>query len=159
MPRAAWNDDLIQAVLEAKEHIQTLNLIMQKKKMSMTVIFIALAIIVGGTYYALQPKSAKASNDVTAEQIKAMMNDPNVVMLDVRTPMEVSGGKIGNAVHVDYMNRSFENQIAKLDPSKTYVVYCHSAGRSPGAVRTLKKNGFQNVLHYPGGWADWSRKN
>lgn len=132
---------------------------MQKKKMSLTVIFIALAIILGGTYYALQPKSVKASNDVTAEQIKAMLNDPNVVMLDVRTPMEVSGGKIGNAVHVDYMNRSFESEIAKLDPSKTYVVYCHSAGRSPGAVRTLKKNGFENVLHYPGGWADWSRRN
>ena len=36
------------------------------------------------------------------------------VMLDVRTLMELRAGKIGNAVHIDYMAGGFEEQIAKL---------------------------------------------
>lgn len=128
------------------------------KKMSIYVIIALLVALIGAGYYALMPKKPKTATDLTGDQVAAMLSDTNVVMLDVRTPMELRAGKIGNAVHIDYMAGGFEEQIAKLDPSKTYVVYCHSAGRSPKAFDIMKKQGFENVLHYPGGWAEWSRR-
>jgi phage shock protein E len=128
------------------------------KKMSIYIVLLVLVILIGAGYYALMPKSPKTATDLTGDQVAALIADTNVVFLDVRTPMELRAGKIGNAVHIDYMAGNFENQIAKLDTSKTYVVYCHSAGRSPKAFNALKKQGFENVLHYPGGWADWSRR-
>lgn len=126
--------------------------------MSLYTVLIVLVVLIAGTYYALMPKAPKTATDLTYDQVTALVADTNVVFLDVRTPMELRSGKIGNAVHIDYMAGNFENQIANLDTSKTYVVYCHSAGRSPKAFNAMKKKGFENVLHYPGGWADWSRK-
>lgn len=128
------------------------------KKMSIYVLIALLVVLIGAGYYALMPKQPKTATDLTGDQVAAMLSDTNVVMLDVRTPMELRAGKIGNAVHIDYMAGGFEEQIANLDPSKTYVVYCHSAGRSPKAFDIMKKKGFENVLHYPGGWAEWSRR-
>lgn len=128
------------------------------KTMSIYVFIAVLVVLIGAGYYALMPKKPKTATDLTAEQVAAMLNDPNVVMLDVRTPMELRAGKIGDAVHIDYMAGDFEQKIAQLDTSKTYVVYCHSAGRSPKAFDIMKKNGFEHVLHYPGGWAEWSRR-
>ncbi len=128
------------------------------KKMSIYAVLLVLVVLIGVGYYALMPKAPKTATDLTYEQVAALVADTNVVLLDVRTPMELRAGKIGNAVHIDYMAGDFESKIANLDTSKTYVVYCHSAGRSPKAFDTLKKKGFENVLHYPGGWADWSRR-
>ena len=128
------------------------------KKMSIYVVLLVLVILIGAGYYALMPKSPKAATDLTGDQVAALIADTNVVFLDVRTPMELRAGKIGNAVHIDYMAGDFESKIANLDTSKTYVVYCHSAGRSPKAFNALKKQGFEHVLHYPGGWAEWSRR-
>jgi rhodanese-related sulfurtransferase len=128
------------------------------KKMSIYVVILVLAVLIGAGYYALMPKSPKTATDLTGDQVAALIADTNVVFLDVRTPMELRAGKIGNAVHIDYMAGGFEEKIAQLDTSKTYVVYCHSAGRSPKAFDIMKKNGFENVLHYPGGWAEWSRR-
>jgi phage shock protein E len=128
------------------------------KKMSLYTVLLVLVILIGATYYALMPKAPKTATDLTYDQVAALVADTNVVLLDVRTPMELRSGKIGNAVHIDYMAGDFESKIAKLDPEKTYVVYCHSAGRSPKAFSALKKQGFENVLHYPGGWAEWSRR-
>jgi rhodanese-related sulfurtransferase len=128
-------------------------------KKAMYLLALVILIVAGyAVYYALQPKSPKTATDLTGDQVAAMLNDPNVVLLDVRTPLELKAGKIGNAVHIDYMSSDFESRIADLDTSKTYVVYCHSAGRSPKAFNILKKNGFEHVLHYPGGWAEWSRR-
>ncbi len=128
------------------------------KKMSIYTVLLILVVLIAAGYYALMPKSPKTATDLTGDQVAALIADTNVVFLDVRTPMELRAGKIGNAVNIDYMAGNFENQIAKLDPSKTYVVYCHSAGRSPKAFNAMKKQGFENVLHYPGGWAEWSRR-
>ena len=123
------------------------------------ILMVVAVLAVGGyMYYSLQPKSPKTATDVTGDQVAGLLNQPNVVMLDVRTDLEVSGGTIGNAKHINYMGSDFKQQIAQLDTSKTYVVYCHSGGRSPKAFKALKEAGLPNVLHYPGGWADWSRR-
>lgn len=127
--------------------------------MNSTFLLVIAVLAVGGyLFYSLQPKAPKTATDVTGDQVATLLSQPDVVMLDVRTDLEVSGGTIGKAKHINFMGSDFKQQIAQLDPSKTYVVYCRSGGRSPKAFKALKEAGLPKVLHYPGGWAEWSRR-
>jgi rhodanese-related sulfurtransferase len=80
--------------------------------------------------------------------------NPNAVMLDVRTGIEVAGGTLPNAEHVDYMSSGFRNKVATLDKSKTYYVYCKAGGRSDMACSTMHKMGF-DVRNLKGGKGNW----
>ena len=106
--------------------------------------------------------NSQSSNTVQnidqAEMLK-LMKDPNVVVLDVRTPMEVSGGFIdGATLFIDFYSSDFKTQIAKLDKSKKYIIYCHAGGRSAEAADQLIKKGFKNVFNLEGGISSWTGK-
>ena len=82
--------------------------------------------------------------------------DPAVVILDVRTPAEFASGHIAGAVNVDFESGSFDQDIQKLENSKTYVVYCRSGNRSGQATSIMAKNGFSSVFNLNGGVLDWA---
>lgn len=86
-------------------------------------------------------------------------NDPNIVILDVRTPKEFVTGHIENAIDVDYRNEDFKEQIKKLDPDKTYLVYCRTGIRSASAIDSLKSLGFKNLYDLKGGITAWNQLN
>ncbi len=97
---------------------------------------------------------------MNAEEFKkGIESDKNAVVLDVRTPKEFGLGRIPNAVNIDWNSRDAEEQLAKLDPSKTYYVYCLSGGRSASAVDYLKSSGFKNVYELNGGIMKWRGAN
>jgi rhodanese-related sulfurtransferase len=100
------------------------------------------------------PKSENLSG---AEFRKAYEADPNAVMLDVRTGMEVGGGTLPDAEHIDYLSSSFRQKAAALDKSKTYYIYCKSGGRSDMACSTMHKMGF-DVRNLRGGKGNWDAK-
>ena len=54
-------------------------------------------------------------------------------------------------VIVDYNSPSFRDNIAKLDRSKSYLVYCRTGNRTNGAVKVMRELGFPNVYVFPGG--------
>jgi rhodanese-related sulfurtransferase len=82
--------------------------------------------------------------------------DPAVVILDVRTPAEFASGHIAGAVNVDFESGSFDQDIQKLENSKTYAVYCRSGNRSGQATSIMAKNGFSSVFNLDGGVIDWT---
>ena len=82
--------------------------------------------------------------------------DPAVVILDVRTPAEFASGHIAGAVNVDFESGSFDQDIQKLENSKTYAVYCRSGNRSGQATSIMAKNGFSSVFNLNGGVIDWT---
>jgi rhodanese-related sulfurtransferase len=53
----------------------------------------------------------------------------------------------------------FETEIAKLDKSATYAIYCQSGRRSLIAVETMSKAGFENLVNLTNGIADWQANN
>ncbi|MEL6275066.1 MAG: rhodanese-like domain-containing protein, partial [Bacteroidota bacterium] len=61
---------------------------------------------------------------------KSKMGGEDVIILDVRTPAETDRGVIEGALLIDYRSPGFEDELAKLDKEKTYLVYCQSGGRS-----------------------------
>ena len=86
-------------------------------------------------------------------------NEKKAVVIDVRTPAEWQQGVIDGAdIFIDYNSANFKQQLAKLDKTKTYVVYCRSGGRSAGASQVMVDNGFKNVVNMQGGIMSWTGK-
>ena len=61
---------------------------------------------------------------MTKEQLKEMLDNPNVVIIDVRTGKDWSASdvKIKGAIRED--SRQVKNWASKLEKDKTYVLYC-----------------------------------
>lgn len=101
-------------------------------------------------------------NDMTQEEFKAWETElpEDVVILDVRTDPEVAEGMIEGAIQIDYRGENFRDEVAKLDTSKTYVVYCRSGGRSAAASQIMSEElGFENVNNLLGGYSEYSSEN
>ena len=81
---------------------------------------------------------------------EALLADPNAILLDVRTGMEVRGGALPKAINIDFMSSNFQQKVAALDKSKTYFVYCRSGNRSGQACQMMHKMGF-DVRNLMGG--------
>lgn len=86
----------------------------------------------------------------------AVKADKNAVILDVRTPAEVAGGKIKGAKTINYSDPGFAQAIAQLDKNKSYYVYCRSGMRSAGACKAMAKQGFTSLYNLSGGILSWS---
>ena len=101
-----------------------------------------------GEYPNLSPSEAR-------ELLRKRSEDPGFVLLDVRTAKEFSEERIEGSVMVDYLSPSFRDEVAKLDRSKTYLVYCRTGNRTNGAVKVMRELGFPNVIVFPGGITKW----
>lgn len=91
--------------------------------------------------------------DVAA--FKQKMKEPGVVLIDVRTPQETAQGKIEGAKEIDFLAENFEIEIEKLDPEKTYLVYCRSGNRSAKACALMASKGFKYCYNLLGGYNAW----
>ncbi len=97
-------------------------------------------------------------DNLTAADFQARLNTtPQAVLLDVRTSSEFNSGFIPDAINIDVMSNSFYDDIAELDKSKTYFVYCRSGGRSMQACLSMADAGF-TVLNLAGGISSWPGK-
>jgi rhodanese-related sulfurtransferase len=95
--------------------------------------------------------------DLNQNDLSNKIAEDNVVLIDVRTPGEISEGYIAGAAHfIDFYSDGFQNEIKKLDKDKTYVVYCRSGGRSGKAAKFMVENGFNTVFNLNGGISDYN---
>ena len=101
-----------------------------------------------GEYPKLSPAEAR-------DLLGKRSGNPDFVLLDVRTQKEFDAERIAGAVIVDYNSPSFRENIAKLDRSKSYLVYCRTGNRTNGAVKVMRELGFPNVFVFPGGITKW----
>ena len=100
--------------------------------------------------------SQMSYSDVTVEQAAGLINsEPDIVVLDVRTPAEFAAGHIEGAINVDFMSHDFERLLAQLDSGKRYVMHCKSGGRSTRALSKMRAAGFDQVSHMVGGFDGW----
>ena len=75
----------------------------------------------------------------------------------MRTPGEVSEGYIdGATLFIDYNGSNFDSKISKLDKSKSYIIYCHSGGRSARAFELMASKGFKKLYNLEGGISGWT---
>ena len=87
--------------------------------------------------------------------IQENKDNPNFLILDVRTPEEFLGEYIENAINLDYYSDTFRNDLDKLDKNKTYLIYCRSGGRSGNTLNIIKELDFREVYNMLGGIIKW----
>ena len=84
-----------------------------------------------------------------------LMNDPNVVVLDVRSAEEFKEGHIEGSLNIDQAPDNFiEKAKAALPIDKTIAVYCRSGRRSANAAGKLAAEGYKCV-NLKGGILAW----
>lgn len=105
---------------------------------------------------AIQPPAADAPHITQADLLARLdKKDPDLVVLDVRTPAEFAAGHVPGA-----RNLSHDQLAAKLDElasarNKDVVVYCRSGRRTLLAEETLRNAGFTRLLHLEGDYLAW----
>lgn len=103
-------------------------------------------------------EKSSISEDVDAEQFKTLIAEGDVIIIDVRTADEYSGGKIENAVNIDFYSSDFKQKLESLDKSTSYLVYCAAGGRSGKAKNLMYDLGFTEVYNLLGGYGNWPYK-
>ncbi len=98
-------------------------------------------------------------SDITPEQAAKLLenNTSKYTILDVRTPEEISEGKITNATELDFKSETFEADLQKLDKNKSYLVYCRSGGRSGKTTKLMQQNGFKSAYNIDGGFEKFNK--
>ena len=91
-----------------------------------------------------------------ADAAKLLAERKEVVVLDVRTPEEFKEGHLKGAVNFNIQSKTFKEDLAKLDKSKTYLVNCAAGGRSTRACTAMDGLGFTNAFNLQGGFNAWS---
>jgi len=81
---------------------------------------------------------------------------PEVLLLDVRTPGEWSGGHIPGSVLIPMSE--VPERLAEIPRDKKVVVICASGARSAAVARFLDQRGYPWVANYGGGIDDWQRR-
>lgn len=99
------------------------------------------------------PAQSAPTAAINTPAAKELLAKPTTEVLDVRTPVEFMTGHLEQARNLNVSNDDFAQQVAKLDTSKTYVVYCRSGKRSSKAADIMYQKGFHHVVN-GGGYDD-----
>lgn len=84
-----------------------------------------------------------------------LMNDPKVVVLDVRRADEFKDGHLEGALNIDQSQSDFIQKAKEmLTTDKTIAVYCRSGRRSASAAKRLAAEGYK-VVNLKGGISAW----
>ncbi|WP_428087158.1 MBL fold metallo-hydrolase [Candidatus Thioglobus sp.] len=97
----------------------------------------------------------------TQELNKILDENPDAVLIDVRSPFELKQtGTIKRGQNVNIVRGWLEFQIADYVDSKDtpIIVYCGRNLRSPLAAKTLENMGYTNVKNYADGFITWKEK-
>ena len=91
--------------------------------------------------------------DVT--EFEKLTNEPNVVVLDVRTAKEFAEGHLLGAINIDQKQDDFIEKVkSTLPDSKIIAIYCRSGRRSASAANRLAEEGY-TCINLRGGIIAW----
>ena len=116
-----------------------------------------------------------------AEFILQRLDQPDLALVDARSPAEYSGerrysargGHIPGAVNWDWVNLMDQRRNLRLRPAaelrqvlagfgvrpeQTVVTYCQTHHRSSLMYVALRSLGYPRVKGYPGSWSDWGNR-
>jgi thiosulfate/3-mercaptopyruvate sulfurtransferase len=115
------------------------------------------------------------------DELLVEMNNPNVVIVDARSPAEYSGfdvrakrgGHIPKAVNIDWMRNVTNDDLKTFKPAaellkmyeaagvtkdKQIIAHCQTGVRAAHAMFTLRLLGYDQVRNYDGSWQEWGNR-
>jgi len=122
--------------------------------------FLLLSFVVIACKNSSNTKSALKENPaytlLSPEEFKAKLATvKNPQLIDVRTPREFEKGNISGSKMINFKDRTFAAEMAKLDKTRPVFIYCQSGGRSLNASNQAVTDGFTEVYELKGGYSNW----
>lgn len=103
-------------------------------------------LIVFGLFISLSSCTSRNSNsEVSREEVKEIVKNPETTLVDVRIPEQFSEKTVEGAMNIPLAK--IEENLDFLRKQKNIVVFCNSGRQSSEAMEILKKNGITNVYN------------
>lgn len=93
--------------------------------------------------------------DLSPEDVRRLLDENAIDLIDVREPYENEAGRIEGAIHVEIPNLTAA--AAQLDQERPIVFYCRSGARSAMTTQAFRASGFQ-AFNLTGGLLAWVDK-
>ena len=93
--------------------------------------------------------------DVTPEELRRLLDEDAIDLIDVREPYEHEAGRIEGAIHVEIPHLTAA--AAQLDQERPIVFYCRSGARSAMTTQAFRASGFP-AFNLTGGLLAWVAK-
>lgn len=107
----------------------------------MKTLFAGICLVFTALFSCQQKESSFKS--VSVDEFAALIANPEVQLLDVRTVAEYSEGHIPNCININVLDDAFQTVAdSTLQKDKPVAVYCRSGKRSKKAASILSKNGY-----------------
>lgn len=104
--------------------------------------------------FSFKYNSADKLDFTPRELMEEMAKREDILLLDVREPLEVQICSLENAMHVPM--GQIPSKIAELPKNKDLFVFCHMGVRSKQVMQYLRKIGFTRAFNLAGGIDRWS---
>jgi len=140
---------------------------MSLKNLMMLVLSVSLVIgvaLIGGCVGSeietpSQETTTQIIEDITSQEaftlIQNNQNNPDFIILDVRTRQELADGHIENVINIDFYSETFRDELNNLDKNKTYLIYCRSGNRSGKTLNIMAELNFREVYNILEGIVSW----
>ena len=112
-----------------------------------------MMIILTCIFLIQEPQVQQIGND----ELIDMRANPDVQIIDVRTPTEWSFGVIEGSKQIDFYGSTFVEEINKLDKSKPVILYCAGGARSARAAEKFIETGFSEIYDLKEGFRGWKK--
>lgn len=112
--------------------------------------------------------SAEGPHFLTAEQVRDLSDDPNVVVLDVRAPSDYAAGQIPGSVNVFWDTTLNDDRVLKdtadlrklyeeagVTPDKQVILFTRGGVQLTHSYTVLSLLGFKNVNFFTGKFEGW----
>jgi glyoxylase-like metal-dependent hydrolase (beta-lactamase superfamily II)/rhodanese-related sulfurtransferase len=91
--------------------------------------------------------------DVEADELAMDIPfDPNLVVIDVRRPVEFADGHVKDALNIPLSEMTDPVSMSNLEEEQNLYVHCAGGYRSVIAASLLKRQGIHNLRNVTGGW-------
>ena len=92
-------------------------------------------------------QNEESFKNLTVEEVIILLDaNPDIIVIDVRTPDEIAQtGAIENSINIDFKASDFKEKISVLDKDKEYILFCKSGNRSGQASKIMAEMGFSNI--------------
>jgi len=111
---------------------------------------------------ALVAEAEREIVTLTLDEVRAAMQDPNTVIIDIRDVRELwREGKIPGALHSPrgmnefWIDPNCEYHKPVYASGKRFVLYCAGAWRSALEAKMFQDMGLTDVAHMDGGFTAW----
>jgi rhodanese-related sulfurtransferase len=127
--------------------------------LSVATVTLALSSVLSAEALAEEEQAIRNVPRVTIDELKVLMSQNAVLILDVRDPDSFAKGRIPGAVNVDYTQ--VPKQAEKFAGEKrTIVAYCACANEMTAARASvdLAAKGVPGAKALKGGWDEWVQR-